>query len=389
MSNRVYIKFQVQQNTLMGSSPKSSFLQRTCACGQHILAGGECATCRNERSALLRFQRAFGSPSALPAVQGNFAAQENVPSLNSSFDRTSRFGHDFSRIPVYSSHPPVLQTKLKINPPPELFLSTGVKSSVVTPLAGVEELGEVTQRFDAFRVASYIKVRSQAGLEAIRKEAGGKALGVTIPFNDTGKVPQFEQDEPLPENNQWRARVKRTTSSPPDTHTLYLTPGRYLYALGEGPGLEEILIVDDELSKHILEGEKEHIQDFDLAYKLSWKKIEDIINALAERKLPLQANREEARLSAQRAFLEKLKELGLQFIPDNVADPKSQRTKWLEILKQLQDFSHRRDDFWHDMPLHRERSNDGRHWEWKFDPSQTLHLGHRSEEIIHLETSKK
>src|SRR5437879_5300782 len=54
MSDRVYAKAQVQQKTLIESSPKSSLLQRTCACGQHTLAGGECEECQKKRDGMLQ-----------------------------------------------------------------------------------------------------------------------------------------------------------------------------------------------------------------------------------------------------------------------------------------------------------------------------------------------
>src|SRR5438876_960456 len=121
MSDRLYAKVQAQQNTLTGSSPGSRLLQRTCACGQHTITGAECSTCRSEQSTLHRSQRAFGPPSAPGAVQGSSPAQENGPSFNSAFDSASHFGHDFSQIPVYSSHLPVLPTKLTINQPGDVY----------------------------------------------------------------------------------------------------------------------------------------------------------------------------------------------------------------------------------------------------------------------------
>src|SRR2546428_3714613 len=102
MSDRAYAKAQAQQKTLSGSSPKSGLLQRTCACGQHTIAGGENA-CRSEQSTLLRSQRAFGPPLASAVTQGNSSAQESVPSLDSVMDRATRFGYDFSQIPLYST----------------------------------------------------------------------------------------------------------------------------------------------------------------------------------------------------------------------------------------------------------------------------------------------
>src|SRR5438552_18939456 len=82
MSDRAYAKAQVQQKTLSGSSPKSSLLQRTCACGQHTIAGGECSTCRSKQSTLLRFQRTLGSSSTSAVTQSNSPTQENVLPFN-------------------------------------------------------------------------------------------------------------------------------------------------------------------------------------------------------------------------------------------------------------------------------------------------------------------
>src|SRR5437667_9178488 len=71
MSDRTYAKVQAQQKTLSGSSPRSSLLQRTCACGQHTIAGAQCSTCRSEPSTWHHSQRAFEPPSTSGAVQGN------------------------------------------------------------------------------------------------------------------------------------------------------------------------------------------------------------------------------------------------------------------------------------------------------------------------------
>ncbi|EFH84870.1 DUF4157 domain-containing protein [Ktedonobacter racemifer] len=117
MSDRTYAKAQVQHKTVSGSAAKSSLVQRSCAFGQHTPAGGECATCRREQSMLLRSQRAFEPPSAPVTVPGSAPAQEQGPSFSSAFDRASRFGHDFSRIPIHAPAVGVLQTKLAINQP--------------------------------------------------------------------------------------------------------------------------------------------------------------------------------------------------------------------------------------------------------------------------------
>ena len=112
MSDQAYAKVQAQQKPLMGSSPKSSLLQHTCACGQHAIAGNQCPTCRDSQSTLLRSQKALGFPPT------STSSQENVSPVNG---RIPRFGHDFSQIPVYASHTLVLQTKLTVNQPGDVY----------------------------------------------------------------------------------------------------------------------------------------------------------------------------------------------------------------------------------------------------------------------------
>ena len=121
MNDRTYAKVQAQQRTLSGSSPTSSLLQRICACGQHTIAGGECSTCHSEHSTLHHTQRVFEPPSAPGAGPGNSPAQANETSFHSAFDRASRFGHDFSQIPIHSPAARVIQTKLAINEPGDQY----------------------------------------------------------------------------------------------------------------------------------------------------------------------------------------------------------------------------------------------------------------------------
>jgi Domain of unknown function (DUF4157) len=104
MSDRAYAKAQAQQKTLSGSSPKSSLLQRTCACGQHTLAGGECEACRKKREGTLQ-RAAIGSP---PVGEAPPIVQEVLRSPGQPLDTTSRafmeprFGHDFSQVRVHA-----------------------------------------------------------------------------------------------------------------------------------------------------------------------------------------------------------------------------------------------------------------------------------------------
>lgn len=104
MSDRAYAQTQVQQKTPIGSSPKSSLLQRTCACGQHRAAGGECEECRKKREGMLQ-RAAIVSPSvgSVPPI-----VYEVLHSPGQPLDAATRafmeprFGHDFSNVRVHT-----------------------------------------------------------------------------------------------------------------------------------------------------------------------------------------------------------------------------------------------------------------------------------------------
>jgi Domain of unknown function (DUF4157) len=115
MSDQTHAHVQTQQKTGTGSLPSSHLLQRTCACGQHTIAGGQCSTCQNEQISSGRTQSALGVLSA------SAPAQQNIPSMNSGSSGSSRFDHDFSQIPIHTSPHPMLQTKLTVNQPGDVY----------------------------------------------------------------------------------------------------------------------------------------------------------------------------------------------------------------------------------------------------------------------------
>jgi outer membrane protein OmpA-like peptidoglycan-associated protein len=98
MSDRTHERVPVQQNTLIGSSPKHSLLQRTCACGQHTLAGGECEECRKKREGPLQ-HAAISSPSVVQKVLRS--PGQPLDDDTRTF-MESRFEHDFSRVRVHT-----------------------------------------------------------------------------------------------------------------------------------------------------------------------------------------------------------------------------------------------------------------------------------------------
>lgn len=109
MGNRMPPNVQAQQRTLSESSSRDGLLQRTCACGQHTIAGGECDTCRSKRLTLRHSQKTFDPSSAPDALPAGPPAQEQDTSPD--FTRASRIGYDFSQVPIHASDGGVIQTK--------------------------------------------------------------------------------------------------------------------------------------------------------------------------------------------------------------------------------------------------------------------------------------
>lgn len=103
MSKQAHVKVQAQQKAFVESPPKSSLLQRTCACGRHIMAGGECSTCRNEQTSLQRSTLSNAQVGAAPPLVHQVLRSPGQP-----LDATTRglaearFGHDFSRVRIHS-----------------------------------------------------------------------------------------------------------------------------------------------------------------------------------------------------------------------------------------------------------------------------------------------
>ena len=87
-------------------------LQRKCSCGSSEGPTNECQNCR-QQSALDAMQHA-------PFARDQVADHES-PSLGSPALRESHIGHDFSRVPVNGISQPVLQRKLTVNEPGDIY----------------------------------------------------------------------------------------------------------------------------------------------------------------------------------------------------------------------------------------------------------------------------
>jgi len=83
---------------------RTGVLQRTCACGQHTVAGGECAECRQQREGML--QRAAAGSAQMTTVPP--IVHDVLSSSGHPLDTTTRafmeprFRHDFSQVRVHT-----------------------------------------------------------------------------------------------------------------------------------------------------------------------------------------------------------------------------------------------------------------------------------------------
>lgn len=100
----------------------TGLLQRKCAsCGQHTIAGGECAECGKKKQFLQRRAAHQAETSEVPPI-----VDEVLRSPGQSLDEgtrsfmESRFGHDFSRIRVNSIGSRMIQPRLTVSQPGDL-----------------------------------------------------------------------------------------------------------------------------------------------------------------------------------------------------------------------------------------------------------------------------
>lgn len=111
---------QQKTTTFMLTPVRSSVLQRKCACGNHTVAGGECAECRKKR--LQRKATNHTEPEAVPPI-----VHEVLRSPGQPLDPATRafmeprFNHDFSQIRVQGITPQARSGALTVAPPNDQF----------------------------------------------------------------------------------------------------------------------------------------------------------------------------------------------------------------------------------------------------------------------------
>lgn len=86
----------------MGTAVSAPILQRKCACGNHTVAGGECAECRKKR--LQRKATNHSEPEVVPPIVHEVLRSPGQPldSATRAF-MEPRFRHDFSQVRVHTN----------------------------------------------------------------------------------------------------------------------------------------------------------------------------------------------------------------------------------------------------------------------------------------------
>ncbi len=100
---------QLQTQTKAAQQPsftpvQTGMLQRKCACGQHTVAGGECAECRQKREGTMQRAATSAAPvSTVPPIVHDVLASSGRPlDAGTRSFMEPRFGHDFSQVRVYT-----------------------------------------------------------------------------------------------------------------------------------------------------------------------------------------------------------------------------------------------------------------------------------------------
>lgn len=112
-----------QTNRQLNSGPTGTgVLQRKCACGQHTVAGSECAECRKKRLLQRKPESGIQSAIAPPIVHEVLRSPGQPLDNDSRAFMESRFGHDLSMVPTLSAQSARLQTSgFMINQPGDAY----------------------------------------------------------------------------------------------------------------------------------------------------------------------------------------------------------------------------------------------------------------------------
>lgn len=106
MSNQAkVISAPIQDSAMQAFTPiRTGLLQRKCACGQHTVAGGECAECSKKNEGMMQRAAVNVAPtSAVPPIVHDVLSSSGQPlDMGTRAFMEPRFGHDFSGVQVHT-----------------------------------------------------------------------------------------------------------------------------------------------------------------------------------------------------------------------------------------------------------------------------------------------
>ncbi len=205
----------------------------------------------------------------------------------------------------------------------------------------------------ALRAGTPMRMPAPNGLGDILRRGGGGSLGVsgglTLIKNAAAFTAPSFQTTPSHRRTatgvEHFATVQRTTSRDAVHESFYPAPGEHIR-----PGMTQVInrqtfthywLISQQVSDLIREGEQEHLDDAARAYELTYKKVEDEINALAGQTFGPARTPFEATRLAEAALAARLpQQLGLD------------AANWARVLDRLLQQSRTRDTSqWHALSI--------------------------------------
>jgi hypothetical protein len=166
--------------TSSAAPAQPAVLQRACACGQHTVAGGECASCQAQRLSREGASRA-GQLAAWPAIVGDVLASPGQPLDRATrADLEPRLGEDFSRVPARGDTPRPPQAHGVVGSPGDAYerAADAVADRVGRAAAAVPQPGAPGPDLGSVRV--HTDGRAAASAEAL--DARAYTVGDQIVF---------------------------------------------------------------------------------------------------------------------------------------------------------------------------------------------------------------
>jgi hypothetical protein len=161
------------------------------------------------------------------------------------------------------------------------------------------------------------------GMASIMATGSGASRGLTRTAH-TADTPLFRLGRTEQVDGRWNVYPVSVRPRPLQHDVYWPAPGRHVIrSLGQ---INQVLVVSEEWSARIGQGEDEHVADTDLAYDMTWGRVEGAINAMADAGPVSGSTVEEASAAAWEAFKRRLP-APLRPAGDRPT-PEAQEAKW-------------------------------------------------------------